>query len=78
MTPPLTPLEADAAIRASRREPLVVCGWTFTMDGPMMCPWEHMAPVATPPGYTPGEDTEFYCSGEPGDPITSETAWQMV
>lgn len=72
--PPLSPLEADAAIRASRRDPLVVCGWAFYMDGPMNTPWDYLAPTALPPSATEPEDC-LYCSGEPGDPIDADTIW---
>lgn len=73
--PPLSPSEANAAIRADGRDPLHVGDWVFYLDGPMGTPHRLMAPAA----YRLGCDDQQFCtSGSFGDPIDSSTTWVLV
>ena len=67
MKPSLTPIKA---LKALQKVPQFIHdGWVYVMDGPMGCPDESMAPVATL------ESDVFFCTGEPGDIVDDKTEW---
>jgi len=71
--PTLTPLEALR--RCREKDDFVHEGFHYVLDGPMMCPAEMMAPVATP---VDDEENPWYVNGELGDTVTEDSYWLVV
>lgn len=73
--PTLSPLQAWYHHRLIGWADFTLDGFSYMMDGPMMCPIEAMAPVGKDLNVP---DRYWYTTGEPGDPITSTNEWINV